>query len=81
MRGNKPGTKSANWPETERGTRKVGWRVRPELAVEVKATAAEEREPEGLVADVLLTVGLRHRAEYQAELQARREAVKKSTEG
>ncbi len=81
MRGNKPGTKGANWPEAERGTKKVGWRVRPELAAEVKAVGAAEHEPEGLVADVLLTIGLRHREEFRAELQARREGVdKRSTE-
>lgn len=70
-RGNKPGTKGANWPEAERGTRKVGWRLTPDRIAAVKDLADDLHEPEGLVAAALLEVGARHLDEVKAAIRRR----------
>ena len=69
--GTKPGTKGRNWPENERGTRKVGWRLTPERIDAVKLLAAELHEAEGVVADALLDAGARHRDEVLAAIRRR----------
>lgn len=71
--GTKPGTKGRNWPENERGTRKVGWRLTPARIDAVKALADELLVGEGVVAEALLDVGARHRDEVIATIRGRLE--------
>lgn len=71
--GTKAGTKGRNWPEAERGTRKVGWRLTPETLAAVKARAAELHETEGDTVEAMLAVALARPEEVAAEIVRRRE--------